>query len=104
MILRENENELIKDCKTIHELSGLIVDFIIKSSLARKSFDNVTCLFLSLKDLGIKPKEFEEYNDTKKTNKEFNNGITPQKIFPNSPIDPPNDMINMQNKKSTIKS
>ena len=102
MILRENENELIKDCKNIHELSGLIVDFIIKSSLARKSFDNVTCLFLSLKDLGIKPKELEEYNDTKKTNKEFNNGITPQKIFPNSPIDPPNDMINMQNKKSNF--
>ena len=37
----------------MHEQSGLIVDFILKSALNRKSFDNVTCLFIVLKDLGI---------------------------------------------------
>ena len=55
MILNEKNNILIKECKNIHSLSGLIVDLILKSSLARKSFDNVTCLFISLKDFGIIP-------------------------------------------------
>ena len=34
----------------IHEKCGLIVDFIIKASMVRKSFDNVTCLMIALKD------------------------------------------------------
>ena len=34
----------------IHEKCGLIVDFIIKSSMVRKSFDNVTCLMIALND------------------------------------------------------
>ena len=34
----------------IHEKCGLIVDFIIKSSMVRKSFDNVTCLMIAMKD------------------------------------------------------
>ena len=34
----------------IHEKCGLIVDFIIKSSMVRKSFDNVTCLMIAFKD------------------------------------------------------
>ena len=74
MILNEKNNILIKECKNIHSLSGLIVDLILKSSLARKSFDNVTCLFISLKDFGIIPTE-------KKENINSNNGITLQKKF-----------------------
>ena len=34
----------------IHEKCGIIVDFIIKSSMVRKSFDNVTCLMIALSD------------------------------------------------------
>ena len=106
MVLNEKENELINDCKNIHYQSGLIVDFIIKSSLARKSFDNVTCLFIALKDLGIKQKEITDHNN-EKNSKNINgfisdNGITPQKIYPNSSIEPSNDLINGQNKKSNF--
>ena len=53
MILNEKDNLLIKQCKDIHNQSRLIVDLIIKSALARKSFDNVTCLFIALKELGM---------------------------------------------------
>ena len=35
----------------IHEKCGTVIDFILKSSMARKSFDNVTCLIVALKDI-----------------------------------------------------
>ena len=34
----------------LHEKCGIIVDFILKASMARKSFDNVTCVIVALKD------------------------------------------------------
>ena len=34
----------------IHEKCGLIVDFIVKASMVRKSFDNVTCLMIAFND------------------------------------------------------
>ena len=34
----------------IHEKCGLIVDLILKASMLRKSFDNVTCLMIALTD------------------------------------------------------
>ena len=34
----------------MNNISGNIVDFILKASMIRKSFDNVTCLFISFKD------------------------------------------------------
>ena len=34
----------------MNSTSGNIVDFILKASMIRKSFDNVTCLFISFKD------------------------------------------------------
>ena len=48
---KEN-NTLINQCKDIHTQSGLITDLIMKSALARKSLDNVTCLFISFKEIG----------------------------------------------------
>ena len=42
------ENKEIK--YNLHEKCGLIVDFILKASMARKSFDNVTCVVVALKD------------------------------------------------------
>jgi len=52
--LNKNENENINIdnnyINDIHYKSGLIVDLVIKASLARKSFDNVTCVFISFKD------------------------------------------------------
>ena len=46
----------------IHEKCGLIVDFIIKSSMVRKSFDNVTCLMIAFNDYSIKEKEEKTLN------------------------------------------
>ena len=65
MILNEKEHLLLKQCKDIHNQSGLIVDLIIKSALARKSFDNVTCLFVAFKELGM---NFIEEDDKKEKN------------------------------------
>ena len=69
IILNNNNNDaLINKCKDIHEKSGLIVDLIMKSALARKSFDNVTCLYIALKELGnfesnINNKEIKDKNN-----------------------------------------
>ena len=45
MILRNKEINY-----NLHEKCGIIVDFILKASMARKSFDNVTCVIVALKD------------------------------------------------------
>ena len=37
------------DCN-LHQKCGIIVDFILKASMARKSFDNITCVIIALKD------------------------------------------------------
>ena len=69
IIINNNNNDaLINKCKDIHEKSGLIVDLIMKSALARKSFDNVTCLYIALKELGnfesnINNKEIKDKNN-----------------------------------------
>ena len=34
----------------LHQKCGIIVDFILKASMARKSFDNITCVVVALKD------------------------------------------------------
>ena len=47
----------------IHEKCGLIVDFIVKASMVRKSFDNVTCLMIAFDDFIQKEK-----NNDKKMN------------------------------------
>ena len=53
--------------KDINEKCGILVDFILKASMARKSFDNVTCVVISLKDekemkndMNIKIKNFKK--------------------------------------------
>ena len=46
----------------IHEKCGLIVDFIIKSSMVRKSFDNVTCLMIAFNDFTSKEKDEKKLN------------------------------------------
>ena len=85
MVIKEKENIIVKESKNIHNHSGLIVDLIIKSSLARKSFDNVTCLFVALKDLGIKEMEQNENNNEqniKENGSKSDNGVAIQNIFP----------------------
>ena len=62
----------VNDLNDIHYKSGLIVDVIIKSSLARKSFDNVTCLFIGFKDF---LPEKQNGIDINKNNNELNNNI-----------------------------
>ena len=96
MVLNEKENLIIKQCKDIHNQSGLIVDLIMKSALARKSFDNVTCLFIALKELGM---NFNEQNEkTLKNNniKENNNYLSPN-ISPVVPLSISTDMKDKNN-------
>ena len=90
-----NENNNINELNDIHYKSGLIVDLILKSSLARKSFDNVTCLFVGFKDFlpeppngidsNINNNELNSNNNINikgKINPAFS-GITPQKLIGN---------------------
>ena len=58
----------------LHEKCGIIVDFILKASMARKSFDNVTCVIVALKDnLEIKNNYFNinNANNAKKEQKKI---------------------------------
>ena len=58
----------------LHEKCGIIVDFILKASMARKSFDNVTCVIVALKDnLEIKQNYFNmnNVNNIKKEQKKL---------------------------------
>ena len=61
----ENESENIDynfENYNVHEKCGIIVDFIIKSSMVRKSFDNVTCLMISLNDFVNNDENFGKIN------------------------------------------
>ena len=53
-------NKEINNNSTIHDKCGLIVDFILKASMARKSFDNVTCVIIALKEYKSKNNLKEE--------------------------------------------
>ena len=100
MVIKEKENIIIKESKNIHNHSGLIVDLILKSSLARKSFDNVTCLFVALKDLGIKEIEPNENNieqNIKENGSKSDNGVAIQNIFPFPSPEEPAGGSNSQN-------
>ena len=59
---------------TIHEKCGVIVDFIIKAAMVRKSFDNVTCLMIALNDFtNIEEKSEEKSNNITTTENENTN-------------------------------
>ena len=49
MVVNQKDHALVKESNNIHNQSRLIADLILKSLLARKRFDNVTSLFISLK-------------------------------------------------------
>ena len=63
----KDNNILVSQCKDIHKQSGLIVDLIMKSALFRKSFDNVTCLLISFKEIwnSISSENNKSDNDSK---------------------------------------
>ena len=78
MVLREkNNNIVVNNCNNLHDQSGLIVDFILKSALSRKSFDNVTCLFIALKNLGMS-------NNDNNNKININNNVNNKKSSSNS--------------------
>ena len=66
----------------IYNTCANIVDFILKMSMARKSFDNVTCLMIAFKDLlGInKTEENKNSKDEEKTEEKLPN-IGKEKTF-----------------------
>jgi len=96
MVLNEKENLIVKQCKDIHNQSGLIVDLIMKSALARKSFDNVTCLFVALKELGMNFNEQNEKTVRNNNIKENNNYLSPN-ISPFVPLSISTDMKDKNN-------
>ena len=112
MILNEKDNSIIKQIKDVHSQSGAIVDFIIKSALSRKSFDNVTCLFIALKFLGAQFIEQNENNEKKEnTNlqnlKEKGISIITPNITPFATLsikDSNNYEKNNKNRKKTLTS
>ena len=55
----------------LHQKCGIIIDFILKASMARKSFDNITCVIVALKDI------YNNFNSYKNNNynKKIINGI-----------------------------
>ena len=92
-----NENNS-NDINDIHYKSGLIVDLILKASLARKSFDNVTCLFIGLKDfIQDKPNGIDII---KSNNNELSNNININSNNINDKIHPTFSGITMQKKIS----
>ena len=109
-----NENNNIKELNDIHYKSGLIVDLILKSSLARKSFDNVTCLFIGLKDfLPDAPNGIDMQLNNNKLNSNNNinikgkidptfGGITPQKLIENVNVNSNRGMINNSEETNRI--
>ena len=81
----ENEEEEYNfENYNIHEKCGLIVDFIIKSAMVRKSFDNVTCLMIALSDFTNKEEEIKIeknnlYTNTLTQPKKYNNLLNKRK-------------------------
>ena len=63
-----NEN---KDKFDVHELSGKISDFILKAALARKSLDNVTCVFVCFKNFIKSESKKNNLNDKEFLNKKL---------------------------------
>ena len=85
----KNEDEYDFENVNIHDKCGLIVDYIIKSSMVRKSLDNVTCLMIALKDFNQNEKGEHKFNLLK----EYMNNIYKQ----NNSV---NNLINSQEQKS----
>ena len=74
LVINHNKELLNKKNKNIniHNTCGDIVNLILNASMERKSFDNVTCIFVALKDLcSLK------LNDTNINNNSNNNNIIP---------------------------
>ena len=81
----KNKNNDEKDDIDLYTTCANIVDFILKASMSRKSFDNVTCLIVAFKDL------LNNNNDNTRNNLKENNEIN-KNINKNEE--------NMDNKKS----
>ena len=69
----ENNKKLMKETKNIdiYNTCANIVDFILKMSMSRKSFDNVTCLIVAFKDL-LNDNENNNENEINYSHKEEN--------------------------------
>jgi len=59
-------NHFFKNGLNVHNICGKVVDFVLKCAMARKSFDNVTCLIVAFKDFG--KLNFNENHEKKNEN------------------------------------
>ena len=81
--IKYNYNSLYGNSVDIHTTSGDVVDLILKAAMLRQSYDNVTCLFISFKNL--LNTDFVSLNDNNKEkyipkNKESKNIVSSNSI------------------------
>ena len=87
-----NSSKVIKSNNNIHTQCGKVVDFILKSAMIRKSFDNVTCLIICLKN----------FDNIEKNN--LQTDIVPQSInsIPLSNIQNNSNILHSNNNKNNV--
>ena len=87
-----NSNKVINNNNNIHSQCGKVVDFILKSAMIRKSFDNVTCLIICLKN----------FDNIEKNNNQTD--IIPQSIdsIPLSNIQNNSNITHSNNNKNNV--
>ena len=113
-IINEKEKEE-KEEIDLYTTCANIVDFILKASMTRKSFDNVTCLIVAFKDLlnnnlrksslNEDKKESKNYseNNSKKEKSEINWDKNDDKL-PKLITNKPNDLLIENNKNESIEN
>ena len=66
-------NHFFKNGLNVHNICGKVVDFVLKCAMARKSFDNVTCLIVAFKDFGKLNVNFDNNGNKNENNFLINN-------------------------------
>ena len=66
-------NHFYKNGLNVHNICGKVVDFVLKSAMTRKSFDNVTCLIVAFKDFGKLNVNFDNNGNKNENNFLINN-------------------------------
>ena len=81
-LLNENNNNEKNKKINLNNTCGNIVDFIIKMSMTRKSFDNVSCLIVAFKDLLNIDDKINKNNNINLEEKVNYNNILVDETFP----------------------
>lgn len=92
----------------IHKVAGLCIDMIIKSSMCKKSFDNVTAIIIAFKGFESKFSKLPEYNYPRIKKVSFDLSKTPKKqekhIASSVPDTPNNDGPPLKKESKSLNS